>query len=149
MPRWFAIRVCPRWVQRSSSELSLLGVDIYLPLCRLKRQWSDRTKVIEQPLFPGYLFGRFGVKDRIRVLRAAGVKQIVGIGSTPTPITDSEIANLKALVSSKTMFGPWPYLHAGQRIRIDRGPLTGVEGFVVQAETGAPRVVVSVNLLQR
>ena len=149
MPRWFAIRVSPRWELHSSSELSLRGLDTYLPLRRFKRQWSDRIKVVEQPLFPGYLFGRFCLEDRIRVLQAPGVKQIVGIGKVPTAISDSEIENLKALVSSGSLLVPWPYLCAGQRIRIDRGPLAGVEGFVVRAEHGEPRIVVSVNLLQR
>jgi transcription antitermination factor NusG len=120
-----------------------------LPLCRLRRQWSDRIKVIEQPLFPGYLFGRFCTKDRVRVLQTLGVKQIVGIGNTPAAIDDNEIDNLKALVSSDRPLLPWPYLRAGQRIRIDRGPLAGIEGFVVRAEQGEPRIVVSVNLLQR
>jgi transcription antitermination factor NusG len=120
-----------------------------LPFCRFKRQWSDRVKIIEQPIFSGYLFGRFRLEDRVRILQAPGVKQIVGIGNTPAPISDSEIENLKALVSSGSALSPWPYLHAGQRIRIDRGPLAGLEGFVVRAEQGEPRIVVSVNLLQR
>lgn len=147
--RWFAIRVSPRWEVHSCSELSLRGLDTYLPLCRFKRQWSDRIKVIEQPLFPGYLFGRFCLEDRVRVLQAPGVKQIVGIGNTPATISDSEIENLKALVASGRLLAPWPYLYAGQRIRIDHGPLAGIEGFVVRAEQGEPRIVVSVNLLQR
>jgi transcription antitermination factor NusG len=82
-------------------------------------------------------------------LEVPGVKQIVGIGNAPAPISDSEIENLKALVSSGTLLAPWPYLYAGQRIRIDRGPLAGIEGFVVRAERGEPRIVVSVSLLQR
>jgi len=149
MPHWFAIRVAPRWEFYSNSELSLRGLDTYLPLRRSKRQWSDRTKIIEQPLFPGYLFGRFCPEDRVRVLQAPGVKQIVGIGNIPATISDSEIENLKALVSSGSLLAPWPYLYAGQRIRIDRGPLAGIEGFIVRAEQGEPRIVVSVNLLQR
>ena len=149
MPRWFAIRVAPRWELHTSSELCLRGLDTYLPLCRLKRQWSDRIKVVERPLFSGYLFGRFCLDDRVRVLQVPGVKQIVGIGNSPAPICDSEIENLKALVSSGSLLAPWPYLYAGQRIRIDRGPLAGIEGFVVRAERGEPRIVVSVNLLQR
>jgi transcription antitermination factor NusG len=89
------------------------------------------------------------MKDRVRVLQTLGVKQIVGIGNTPAAIDDNEIDNLKALVSSDSLLLPWPYLRAGQRIRIDRGPLAGIEGFVVRAEQGEPRIVVSVNLLQR
>jgi transcription antitermination factor NusG len=149
MRRWFAIRTSPRWEVRASSELSCRGLETYLPLCRVKRNWSDRIKIIDQPLFPGYLFGRFHLADRVRVLQAPGVKQIVGIGNTPAPISDSELDNLRTLVSANTLLEPWPYLGAGQRIRIDRGPLAGVEGFVVRAGPGALRIVVSVDLLQR
>ena len=149
MPRWFAIRTSPRWELRANSELSLRGLETYLPLCHLKHKWSDRIKIIDRPLFPGYLFGRFRLNDRVRVLQAPGVKQIIGIGNTPAPIADSEIHNLRTLISAKSLLVPWPYLRAGQRIRIDRGPLAGVEGFVVRAEEGALRIVISVDLLQR
>ena len=118
-------------------------------MCRVKRRWSDRTKIIDQPLFPGYLFGRFHLNDRVRVLQAPGVKQILGIGNTPAPISEEELANLKMLVAANPVMVPWPYLRAGQRVNIDRGPLAGVKGFVVRAEEGSLRIVVSVDLLQR
>ncbi|HXB68864.1 MAG TPA: UpxY family transcription antiterminator [Candidatus Acidoferrales bacterium] len=149
MPRWFAIRTSPRSELRASSELFLRGIENYLPTRRVKRNWSDRIKIIDEPLFPGYLFGRFHLDDRVRVLQALGVKQIVGTGNNPAPVSDSEIDNLRTLVSANTLLVPWPYLYAGQRVRIDRGPLAGVEGFVVRAEQGALRIVVSVDLLQR
>ena len=149
MPSWFAIRTSPRWEQRASSELSQRGLETYLPLCRVKRRWSDRTKIVDEPLFTGYLFGRFRLTDRIRVLEAPGVKQILGIGPHPAPIGESEIDNLRTLVDAKPVLVPWPYLREGQRVRIDHGPLSGVEGFVVRAGQGALRIVVSVDLLQR
>ena len=149
MTRWYAIRTTARWELLASNELSRRGIETWLPLCRVKRRWSDRIKVMDQPLFPGYLFGHFPLADRIRVLEVPGVRQIVGIGSTPAPIAVSELDNLKTLVAAQPTLVPWPYLRAGQRVRIDRGPLAGVEGFVVRAEQGALRIVVSVDLLQR
>ena len=149
MPRWFAIRTSPRWELRASTELFQRGFEIYVPLCHVKHKWSDRTKVVDVPLFPGYLFSRFLMKDRVRVLQASGVKQILGIGETPAPISESEIDNLRTLVDARPVLVPWPYLQAGQRVRVDRGPLAGVQGFVVRAEEGSLRIVVSVDLLQR
>jgi transcription antitermination factor NusG len=104
---------------------------------------------MDQPLFPGYLFGRFHLNDRVRVLQAPGVKQILGIGNTPAPISAAELDNLRKLVAANPVMVPWPYLQAGQRIRIDRGPLAGVRGFVVRAGEESLRIVVSVDLLQR
>ncbi len=134
---------------RACSELSQRGIETWVPLCHVRHKWSDRIKIIDQPIFPGYLFSRFLLRDRIRVLEAPGVKQILGIGATPVSISQSEIDNLKTLVNAKPLLVAWPYLRAGQRVRIDRGPLAGVEGFVMRAEQGELRIVVSVDLLQR
>jgi transcription antitermination factor NusG len=149
MTRWYAIRASARWEVLASDELSRRGIETYLPLCRVKRRWSDRVKIIDQPLFSGYLFGRFRLADRIRVLESPGVRQIVGIGAAPAPIAANEIDNLRTLVAAHPLLVSWPYLQAGQKVRIDRGPLAGVEGFVVRAEKSALRIVVSVDLLQR
>jgi len=100
-------------------------------------------------MFRGYLFCRFALPDRVRVLNAAGVVQIVGCGSTPVPISETEIHSVQTLVSSKIVCTPWPYLEAGQRVSIENGPLAGVEGVIIRAESGKPRVVVSVSMLLR
>ena len=148
-PKWFAVRTSLRWEFRASSELASRGVETYLPRSGARRQWSDRAKVIDQALFPGYLFCRFHLAERVRVLQVPGVKQIVGIGNQPEPISVHQLDNLKTLVAAKTVLAPWPYLNRGQKIQIDRGPLRGVQGFVVQVEPGALRIVVSLDLLQR
>ena len=146
---WYAVRTTARWELLASTELSRRGIENWLPVCHVKRRWSDRVKVMDQPLFSGYLFGRIPISDRIRVLETPGVREIVCIGKNPAPISQTEIDNLRTLVSASPVLVPWPYLRTGQRVRIDRGPLAGVEGFVVRAEKTALRIVVSVDLLQR
>ena len=146
---WFAIRTSLRWEFRASSELSSRGVETYLPRSSARHQWSDRSKIVDEPLFPGYLFSRFPIADRVRILQVPGVKQIVGIGSTPQPISVLQLDDLKALIATNSGLVPWPYLCSGQRIRIEHGPLAGVKGFVVHAGEGALRIVVSLDLLQR
>jgi transcription antitermination factor NusG len=100
-------------------------------------------------MFCGYLFCRFALQDRVRVLNAAGVAHIVGCGNTPVPIGETEIRSIRTLANSNVVCTPWPYLHAGQRVSIDHGPLAGVEGVIVRAEDGKQRVVVSVAMLLR
>jgi len=100
-------------------------------------------------MFGGYLFCRFALGDRLRVLNAAGVAQIVGVGNSPVPISEIEIHSVQTLVASRVACTPWPYLQTGQRVSIDDGPLAGVEGVIVRAENGKPRVVVSVTMLRR
>jgi transcription antitermination factor NusG len=100
-------------------------------------------------MFRGYLFCRFALPDRIRILNTTGVAQIVGSGNTPVPISEAEIRSVQALAASQVACTPWPYLEAGQRVSIEIGPLAGVEGVILRAENGKPRVVVSVTMLLR
>ena len=122
------IEVHSRRESRVSDELAIRGLDFFLPTRRIKRRWSDRIKMLDVPLFPGYVFSRFDVADRLRVLNCPGVSRIVGAGSVPVPIEDGEMDAIKALVASKVALTPWPYLRTGQRVRLDHGPLAGLEG---------------------
>ena len=134
---------------QASAELSARGFEAFLPTRHVRRQWSDRVKNVEVPVFPGYLFCRFQPGERVRVLDAPAVIQILGIGGTPTPVSDAEIATIQTMVVSRLMITPWPYLCSGQHVQIKRGPLAGIDGIVAKSEDGKPRVVVSVTLLQR
>jgi transcription antitermination factor NusG len=146
---WFGLRVKQRSEFRACGELSLRGFEAFLPSQRVRRRWSDRTQVVEEPLFPGYLFCRFERSDRIRILETPGVIQVVGFGERLAPIDEAEIDAIQRMVASRVELTPWPYLGAGQQIVIDAGPLAGVRGVVIRTETGNPRVVVSVTLMQR
>lgn len=145
---WFALRVKPRSESRASDDLSIRGFEPFLPAQPVRRRWSDRVKVLSEALFPGYLFCRFDPLERVRVLETPGIIQIVGHGNTPVPVEDAEVDAIQAMVASGLPLVPWPYLKAGHRVKIDAGPLAGMEGVIVRAENGA-RVVVSVTLLQR
>ena len=145
---WFALQVRPKYERLVASALLFKGYESFLPLCRRRSRWSDRIKEIELPLFPGYMFCRFEVNKRLPILVTPGVQRIVGIGKAPHPVDDSEIAALQAIVISGLRAEPWPYIQIGQRVRIERGSLAGVEGILTGVR-GPARLVVSVNLLQR
>jgi transcription antitermination factor NusG len=146
---WFAIKVNSRYEFRTCADLRLRDIEYFLPTRRIKRKWSDRTKTIEEPLFPGYVFGKFDVSHRNHVLRCAGVVRIVGFGRTPAPVSDDEIVAIQKLVESNVALSPYPRIPVGERVRIEQGPLAGVEGTVLRSEDGKDRLVVSVTLLQR
>jgi transcription antitermination factor NusG len=146
---WYAVRVRPKGEVRASGELSARGFEAFLPTWHVRRRWSDRVKALEVPVFPGYLFCRFQLSERGRVLDAPAVIQILGIGGTPIPVSDTEIEAIQTLVTSHVTVTPWPYLRSGNRVRINYGPLAGIDGIVAKAEDGRSRVVVSVTLLQR
>jgi transcription antitermination factor NusG len=72
----------------------------------------------------------------------------VGIGRIPSPIDDAEIANIQTTIRSGLLAEPWPFLNVGQRVRVEEGPLSGVEGILIDARK-KQRIVVSVSLLTR
>jgi transcription antitermination factor NusG len=148
--RWYALSVKPRHEFRVMEGLSSIDeVEGFLPTYRDKRIWSDRTRIIEVPLFGGYVFARFDANTRhMPVLKLSGVKSIVGFGSSPLALADTEIDSVRALVASGFPVQQWPFLKAGQKVRVEHGPLRGTEGVIV-SQKDEWMMVVSIELLQR
>jgi transcription antitermination factor NusG len=148
-PSWYAIRVQSKFEHVASATLRGKGYEEFLPLYRSRRRWSDRVKELDLPLFPGYLFCRFNVQDRLLpILTTPGVMNIIGAGKTPVPVSGEEIAAVQAVVRSGLAAQPWPLLTVGSRVFIERGPLAGLEGIALAVDK-TYKLVVSVPLLQR
>ena len=145
---WYALQVRPRFEKAIASALLNKGYEGFLPLYRCKRRWSDRIKELQVPFFSGYLFCRLDINKRLPVLTTPGVTKIVGIGKEPHPVEETEIDALQATVISGLQVEPRSYLNVGQKVRIERGPLSGIEGILTSLK-GFHRLVVSVHLLQR
>jgi transcription antitermination factor NusG len=145
---WFALQTRSRYEHFVAAMLSGKGYEPFLPVYTCRRRWSDRIKDFELPLFPGYLFCRFDPRNRLPILMTPGVIQVVGAGKTPVPVDEGEITAIQILMGSGLPGRPWAYLQVGQRVRIERGPLAGVEGTLTGFR-GRYRLVMSVTLLQR
>src|SRR5450432_1878375 len=145
---WYALQVTCRKELSVAAQMEGRGVECFLPTYKSLRKWSDRTKEIQQALFPGYLFSRFAYEDRQQVVTAPGVLQVVGSGKVAIPVPDSEIEALQVAMRSEVASEPWPYLRAGERVKVNCGRLSGLEGILVNFK-GNHRVVLSVTLLQR
>jgi transcriptional antiterminator RfaH len=145
---WVALQVRARSEKLVTSALTAKGIEVFLPLYSTRRRWSDRIKEVQLPLFDGYVFCRMDLQYRLPALTIPGVIQFVGVGKTPVPIEDGEIAALQAVMRSGLPSTPWPFLRVGQRIRVEHGPLRDLEGILLQAK-GSHRLVLSVSLLQR
>ena len=145
---WFALRVRSRYEHTVARHLKGRGYESLLPLYKCRHRWSDRFKEIDLPLFPGYVFCQFCPLNRLPILSIPGVVHIVGVGKTPVPIDESEIAAIQATVKSGLPRQPWPFLEIGHRVRIEYGPLCGVQGILLGFR-GHQRLVLSVTLLQR
>jgi transcription antitermination factor NusG len=144
---WFAMRVRTNHENAVSVALQVRGLQSFLPTYQRARAWSDRIKELHQPLFPGYVFCCLAATERTSALRTPGAMSFIGIGMTPIAIPETEIKSLRTLTRSFQV-KPWPFLKIGQKVRIERGPLCGVEG-IIEAFRSGYRIVVSVELLQR
>jgi transcription antitermination factor NusG len=146
--KWYALQVHARKEQLVASQLQTRNLECFLPTYKSLRKWSDRTKELQQALFPGYVFCRFDYENRQPVVMTTGVTQIVGTGKVATAIADSEIEALQVAVSSGIPAQPWPYLRTGEYVQVNYGHLSGLQGILVNFK-GNHRVVLSVTLLQR
>ena len=122
----------------------------FLPLKSEVRQWSDRKQTVSFPLFSGYLFVRMNLtKDsRLQVLKTAGVAGFVGNQKGPLPIPDQQIEDVRAVLSQGIECTVIPFLEEGDRVRVVRGALTGVEGRLVRVSSQS-RLVISIEMIHK
>lgn len=148
-PRWYALHTRARHEKRVSFRLQKGGFEAFLPLVPRERRWHDRKKVIEWPIFPGYVFVRFSLGVLSRVLGTPGIASVVRFNGEPAAISEEEIDNVRRLAAAIRETGqfpePTPLVEEGQRVRIVSGALRGVEGVVVERRGGG-RVLVQVGL---
>jgi transcriptional antiterminator NusG len=144
---WYALRTRSNYEKIASSLLGARGFEQFLPLYRSPKRVSGRTVDNSVPLFPGYLFCRFDGRYRSPILGTLGVASIVAFGGKPAQIDDVEIEAIRKALGSGQNIEPHPYLHEGQKIRVEKGPLRGLEGILVKKLNW--RIVISVQLLLR
>jgi len=145
---WYALQVRSRYEMGVARHLRGMGYEEFLPLYECRKRWSDRIKEMQVPLFPGYLFCRFDLQDRLPILKTPGVIQVVGYNRQPIPVDEDEIKSIQTVVSSGIPNQPWPFLKVGEKVQIESGPLRGLAGVLVELK-GNRRLILSVSLLQR
>jgi transcription antitermination factor NusG len=145
---WYVVRVRPRCESIVARALESKNFPQMAPFYRVRRRWSDRSKLIELPLFPGYVFCQLDPRFRLPILTIPGVVSILSFGREMIPLKVDESEALLTLLESGCEVQPWPFLQKGQRIRIRGGSMNGVEGILADLKNGR-RLVVSLSMLQR
>ena len=148
--RWYAVKTRSRGEKVAATMIDALGINHFLPLAPELRQWSDRKQVVNLPLFPGYLFVRMNPskESTLPVLRVPGVVGIVGNHAGPSPIPDYEIEGVRRVLEHGVQCAPHPFLKEGDRVRIVRGALAGVEGTLIRSNSET-RLAISIEMIQR
>jgi transcription antitermination factor NusG len=144
--KWFALKVRTGGEPSAAAVLSMRGFEVYSPIRQERRRYSDRMKVVNIAMFPGYLFCRFDVDNKLPVISSPGVEYIVGFSGAPTPISENEMSGICRLIA--TGADVTPTIEPGRKVRVTHGPLEGVEGVVLRNSKGS-RLVVSIELLKR
>ena len=146
--RWYAAYTCANHEKSVAAELRARNVEHFLPLYTSVRRWKDRRVQLELPLFPGYVFARLALRDRLRVLQVPSVVRLVGFNGLPAALPEEEMEILRSGLAERLRAEPHPFLTVGRRVRITAGPFAGLEG-VLKRKKSSLRVVVSLETIQR
>jgi transcriptional antiterminator NusG len=149
--KWFALYVKSRSDFVTERELNRKGIVTFLPRVKRPRQWKDRKKLVEFPLFPGYLFFQVVARHEhfLPVVKTKGAVTILSrTPGFPTLVPNSEIESLKAVVANEEIIDIYPHLKEGMHVRVCRGLLTGAEG-VLQSREDHYLLMVNIEILGR
>lgn len=141
--KWLAIYSRPRWEKKVTQLLTEKGLESYCPLNKVRRKWSDRVKLVEEPLFKSYVFVRISDEDRTQVRMTPGVINFVYWNGKPAHIKDREINAIKQFLNDyeNVMVEPID-LAINQRVQVIRGPLMGQEGKVIGVNRKAVKIAI-------
>jgi transcription antitermination factor NusG len=148
LSRWFAVYTTPRHEKAVARQFEVRQLEAFLPLYRSVRRWKNGCRVeVDQPLFPNYVFASLKRHEYSRVLQTPGVLSLVGSRSEPSPLASSEIDSLRSGLPLRE-FEPYPYLVAGDRVRVHSGPFAGMVGVLVRRKNNL-RVVLTLDLIMQ
>lgn len=146
--QWFAVQVAPQHERKVATILAHKNYQEFFPIRTVTHKWSDRIKVLEEPLFPGYVFCRTMQTALRPVLATSGVVRIVGFGGKPYPISEEEIAAIQGILSAGLEPLAVTRPKIGQRIQICEGPLKGLIGILTRINN-QNHLVVSIDAIMK
>jgi transcription antitermination factor NusG len=147
-PLWYAAYTNANHEKRVTQQLERRSVEHFLPLYESARRWKDRRVLLQMPLFPGYVFVKLALCDRLQLLQIPGVVQLVSFNGHPTPLPQEDIEAIRNCLDRGHQIEPHPYLTVGRRVRIRSGPLQGLEGTILRRKNKT-RFVFSFELIMR
>ncbi len=141
---WYAIYTKPRHEKKVNAKLTDKNIETFLPLITRKRQWKDRKKNVEMPLFSSYLFVNFEYKYRFDVLETDGVVKIINFNGVPAVVPDWQIESLRQMLTNPKTLQLESYIQPGELVEVTEGPMQGMRGTVVLRKN-SNRLVLSIE----
>ena len=147
-PHWYAVYASANHEKRVAQQLQARSIEHLLLLYDSVRRWKDRRVLLQMPLFPGYVFVRLALRDRLQVLQIPGAVNLVAFGGHPAPLEEADIHAIQNCLSHGNQVKPHPFLQAGRRVRVKSGPLRGLEGIILRRKNRT-RLILSFDLIMR
>lgn len=145
---WYAGYTASRHEKRVAEHFAQRGIEHFLPLYETIHRWNNGRHRVQLPLFPGYIFVRIALRNRLHVIEVPGFVRLVGFNSLPCPLPEADINKMKEALNKGVLAEPYPYLTVGTRVEVRNGPLQGMTGILLRRQNRC-RVVISVDLIMR
>jgi transcription antitermination factor NusG len=141
--KWLAVYSRPRWEKKVTQLLRDKGIECYCPLNKVRRKWSDRMKLVEEPLFKSYVFVKVEEADRTPVRMTPGVVNFVYWDGKPAVIREKEINAIKRFLNEHENVEVQPLnLQPHQRVKISGGPLMDQEGEILELQHKTAKIAI-------
>ena len=148
MENWYALYTRPRHEKKAYDLLVEKGESVYLPLLSTVRQYKNRKKKVELPLFPSYMFCQFEYKERFSILETHGIIKIVSFNGKPAIVPDWQIEAMQTVLSNPQSLKLENYFRQGDLVEVMSGPFKGLKGTVVNKKGGARLVITIDGIMQ-
>lgn len=141
--KWYAVYTKPRWEKKVHRLLQEKGFDSYCPLNKVRRQWSDRSKIVEEPLFKSYVFVRVTEDEKLSVRMTNGIVNFVYWLGRPAVVKDKEIETIRLFLKDYSDIEVVALdIALNEKIRVRSGPLMNYEGEVIKMQSNYALVVI-------
>ena len=141
--KWYALYTRPRWEKKVNNLLLQKGIEVYCPLNKVRRKWSDRIKTVEEPLFKSYVFVKVGDEERTKVRMTDGVVNFVYWEGKPAIIKEKEIQTIKRFLDEHENVEVVKIeLNEGDRVQVVAGPMMDQEGKILEVKNKVAKVCI-------
>src|SRR6266568_2546142 len=147
-PLWYAVYTNANHEKRVTQQLEQRSIEHLLPLYESVRRWKDRRVRLQMPLFPGYVFVRMALRDRLQLLQIPGIVRLVSFNGRPAALPEEDVRAIENCLGHGGQVEPHPYMQAGRRARVRSGPLQGLEGIILRRKNRTC-FIVSFDLIMR
>ena len=147
--KWYPFYTKPRHEFKALEQIKTLGLEVLLPTITVVKQWSDRKKKVTEPLFKSYIFMKGTESERNLALTSDAVIRSIFFNGKPATIPEKEMEDLMQILKSPEKLQVFDGIVKGAKVKIESGPLKGVEGFVEAVNRNENRLLLAIEILNR